>query len=225
MSIGSSNLLSTAIGLGLAAFTGGASLAITQGLSQLATQAFSQALTQVAGQFLSQAVQQGVSQMFQSAFNEALSGVTGLAKDAISGANDGGSAGREAIDAANHQGTNGAYTGDADRAQQDITDAMIRLFNNVGAGDEGSVTKKGGESWLMVLAKAMGQMLGKKIEKMQGIQDQMNAHVDDKKGNKFAELNSEFSAASQEVNMLSNTINTAIKSLGEAMSTLSRKSG
>jgi len=100
-------------------------------------------------------------------------------------------------------------------------------------GEEGG---SGGGGWLQAIAKAMGKTLGAKASKMVELSNQMSEITaqradikkDDVKGNQdnalaFNEKMTEFQATSQEYSMLNGVFSTAIKSLGEALSSMARK--
>jgi|GEM_PF-1093489 hypothetical protein len=235
MSIGGGNvfgnIVTSLVGVGLAAFTGGASLALTQAFSQLATQAFSQALGQLAGQVLSQATQQLATQAFSSILND----VVGLAGQTI--APEIAQLASQALSAGNHQGPNGAYSGDIDRARNDMSDSIAKfieqvakeqgtdvagllsqLINDTGRDRDDAVQNGGGKgkmSWLRALAEGLGKLLNESAKDMQDKAAKITK--DDPK------TSTDFQVASQEFNMLMQTATTAIKSIGEGLSTAARK--
>lgn len=232
MSLGNigGNLIGSLVGVGLAAFTGGASLVLTQAFSQLATQAFSQALTQVAGQAIGQMTQQLATQAFSSVLGNVL-GLAGQVGQEVS------QAAQQALNAGNHQGPNGSYSGDVDRARGNMGDAIAKfidqvakeqgtsvgdmlsqLINDSGRDRDDSVQNGGGKgkmSWLRALAEGLGKLLNESAKDMQDKASKITK--DDPK------TSTDFQVASQEFNMLMQTATTAIKSIGEGLSTAARK--
>ena len=95
----------------------------------------------------------------------------------------------------------------------DLASAGIRGLGESGGGE--------GESWLVALAKAMGMMLGDIAEKMQSAVDTMEGAG--KQSKEFMTAQTEFQAQSQLFSMLSNTVATAIKSIGEGLTANARK--
>ncbi|MET0327574.1 MAG: hypothetical protein ABW163_02265 [Luteimonas sp.] len=85
----------------------------------------------------------------------------------------------------------------------------------------GESSSEGGESWLVALAKGMGAMLGDVAEKMQAAVKKMEGA--EKESKAFMEAQTEFQAQSQMFSMLSNTVATAIKSIGEGLTANARK--
>lgn len=86
----------------------------------------------------------------------------------------------------------------------------------------------GSKSWLVAIAKAMGEAMGNQAAKLVGLANDLSAAAgDDSKAGaqKFSALSSEFQAQSQMFNIMSNTINTSLKSLGEGMTSVARKQG
>jgi len=100
----------------------------------------------------------------------------------------------------------------------------------------GGSGKKSAKSWLELIATAMGKVLGEKAARMtelsQKVSDaadaQKNADPDDKQAQQdaAADMNkaqTELSGATQEFKLVSETISTLLKSIGEALSGLARK--
>lgn len=91
--------------------------------------------------------------------------------------------------------------------------------------DEDSGTGTGG--WLQAIAKAMGKALGDKAAHMVDLSTSMQSHVGAKAGsadaNQFNKDMTDFQATGQEYSMLNSVFSTAIKSIGEAMSSMARK--
>ena len=103
------------------------------------------------------------------------------------------------------------------------------------AGGTGGKGKKSAMSWLQAIAKALGEVLGEKARKMTELSqkvsdaaDAQKAAGDDKKAQQEAaaemtKVQTELQGVAQEYKLLSETISTVIKSIGEALSTLGRK--
>ena len=214
------NTIVSLAGVAAAAFTGGASLVATQALTQLATQAFSQAATQVLGQAMGSIV----SDAFSSMLTEGFSQLEGFGSQAVSDAANG------FLHALNNQGSNGGYTGDVDRAQNQLADAFAQnIQQNQSAAesiaqmgqqqdkDGGATSAKGKGSWLWALAKVMGEKIDESANKMIDMANKVNADGQN------ASASTNFQVASQEFGLIMNAITTAIKSIGEGLQTAARK--
>ena len=98
-----------------------------------------------------------------------------------------------------------------------------------GGGSEG--INGGGETssmatnnWLVILASAMGKTSGKHLKAMLDTGKELGS-IDSKENPEvFAQLNAEFSAESQIFKMFQEAISTSVKSIGEGMSSVARKS-
>jgi hypothetical protein len=215
----------TTIGeVALAAETGGASLALEGAISRAALSIGDQILQNVGQQLgLPQSLIDGAQAVFHAeagdvggavqnmsnAFSD-LGETAGLSpqdtgalqQQAQSGVDDATSA---ATDQANSYDPN-SWTGDSIRE----------------AGGDAKASKGGkGDSLLVALAKAMGQALDQKLNKMYADTQQM-AHLDTK-SSQYGSLSGEVQALGQEVNLLSNALTNSIKSVGEAGTTLAKK--
>lgn len=130
------------------------------------------------------------------------------------------------------QAAQGEFGADVDAVAQEFQQNLTRSLLESGAAEEGK-GGKGGGGWLQAIAKAMGQTLGAKAAKMVELSDKMselqsksgsgNVEDDKKNANEFNQTMTEFQATSQEYSMLNNVFSTAIKALGEALSTMARK--
>jgi hypothetical protein len=136
----------------------------------------------------------------------------------------------------------GAMQNFEQRLQQSIVDAVMDQLRGQG-GDEAEGSGKGrggkgssggaGGGWLQAIAKAMGGVLGDKAANMVKLSQEMSAlnqkrtgkgdEADQKAAADFNEKMTQFQATSQEYNLLNSTFSTAIKALGEALSTMARK--
>lgn len=84
----------------------------------------------------------------------------------------------------------------------------------------------GAESWLVALAKGLGEGLGKQAARMVGLANQMSAAAGDTSAagaQTFSSLSSQFQATSQLFSINSNAISTSLKSIGEGSTSLSKK--
>jgi hypothetical protein len=115
-------------------------------------------------------------------------------------------------------GANPTEIGDAQRGANDVVkqlvDSVLKQARD-GGGEDGPST---GESRLVKLAKAMGKLLDKKMDKIIEVGEKMDG------AKKQGSLSAEMQALSQEMSMISNALNNMIKSIGEANTTLARKS-
>lgn len=201
---------------------GGSSLVLKSAARQIAHEAFTNAITDQFGPSGTSA-----SDAFSASF-------AGDDTASLSGWNDSAlpQATNDLIAAANHQGLNGAYTGDADRFRSDLTDAMSKDIQDVINNESLMRTLKGGsdkdgnglgESWLVAIAKAMGKMLGQQAQHLVDLTNQMSQHTGKDDAQVFQQLNAEFSAQSQMFGILSNSFSNSIKTIGDGLTTLARK--
>jgi hypothetical protein len=122
-----------------------------------------------------------------------------------------------------------------DWMKQFIQDAAKQIVDEVkkdlkeGKGGEGS-GKASAESWLVAIAKAMGKTMGDRAAKLVDLSQRIantktgGSNSDQQAAAKqMQQLNAEFQATSQEFSLLQNTFSTAIKAIGEAMSSVARK--
>jgi hypothetical protein len=118
--------------------------------------------------------------------------------------------------------------------QSDFVSAVLS-HRRAGGSEESS---DGAGGWLQAIAKAMGQALGDKAKRMVELSadmTQLNAAKskstdpetkkaeDAKNAETFNKTMTEFQATGQEYSMLNSVFSTAIKSLGEALSSMARK--
>lgn len=201
--------------------SGGSSLVFNSAVRQIANEAFTNAITQQFGP---------TGTLASDAFNASFTGDTA----SLSGWNDSAlpQATNDVIAAANHQGLNGAYTGDADRFRSDLQDAMTKDINSIINNESLMRALKGGsdkdsdglgESWLVAIAKAMGKMLGQQAQHLVDLTNQMSQHTGKDDAQVFQQLNAEFSAQSQMFGILSNSFSNSIKTIGDGLTTLARK--
>jgi len=202
--------------------SGGSSPVLHTAVRQIAHEALSNSLTQ----------QFGPSGTYASdAFNASFGGSDTAS---LSGWNDSSlpQAANDVINAANHQGLNGAYTGDADRFRTDLQDAMTKDIQGIINNESLMRAVKGGsdkdsdglgESWLVAIAKAMGKMLGQNAQHLVDLTNQMSQHTGKDDAQVFQQLNAEFSAQSQMFGILSNSFSNSIKTIGDGLTTLARK--
>jgi hypothetical protein len=128
-------------------------------------------------------------------------------------------------------------TGELQRSVNDMNNEFLKMVQGStgeGEGDLKSDPKAGG-SFLMRLAIALGKIMDKKMNKMVELSGDISKQTSiatsgadkDEKSNastKLGELNGQLSAVGQELNIISNALNTAIKSVGESQTTVARKS-
>jgi len=172
---------------------------------------------EVLGQIIQQAIQkvgqqlglpQKVIDMAKSAFAQA------------SGTGGSGSLGQALQNLGTASGASPMEVGKAARQADDIAskmaDQMLRQLR--GGGDEDGSVGGGSNSRLVALAKALGKLLDKKMDRIIEVGKQMDG------AEKQGALSGEMNALSQEMGMISNALNNMVKSIGEANTTLARKS-
>jgi len=120
-------------------------------------------------------------------------------------------------------------------ALQDLARQMAQwivndVVQNMGDRDSKPHGKGGtGGGWLQAIAKAMGRTLGEKASEMVALSKEMSSlqgngsSSDSQNAQQFNMDMTQFQATSQEYSILQNTFSTAIKSLGEALSSMARK--
>jgi len=79
------------------------------------------------------------------------------------------------------------------------------------------------QNWFTILAKALGNTAGKHLDQMVSLQNDMAKLTDKDKAGEMAEAQAEFQAQSQMFKLASEATSTAVKSIGEALSSLARK--
>lgn len=138
------------------------------------------------------------------------------------------------------------FGGAINRFEQNLTNTLTDLISEA-IVKKGTGSKTSAKGWIQAIAEAMGKALGDKAKEMVKLSDEISslagsgaettAQMQGKKGEDLAQLQSkkqdqaqefnmkmtEFQATSQEYNMLNNVFSTAIKSIGESMSSMARK--
>jgi hypothetical protein len=152
------------------------------------------------------------------------------------GAEDGGCAAESGATAA------GGTADDSSNAI-DSSDPSNSLLNRCSQDEEKEKSKaEGSSSWLVALAKAMGEMTGDHLTKMMQAQENMeNSQVDEgsdeyknatdeekadmkqEAGREFTKYQAEFQAESKLFSMCSEATSTVLKSIGEGLSSMARK--
>ncbi|MGK6325172.1 hypothetical protein ACMGDM_19065 [Sphingomonas sp. DT-51] len=104
-------------------------------------------------------------------------------------------------------------------------DAFRSLSNSLAESDEfkAARTGKGGESIFMKIARVLGELADKKLGEMVGLADQIGATTDGKQQNEITSLTGKMQGKSQEFGLISNAMTNVIKTIGEGVSTISRK--
>lgn len=139
------------------------------------------------------------------------------------------------------QAAHDTYGGAIQDFKQEFQRNLVKSVLQEMGGEDGKVAGKGakghvGGGWLQAIAKAMGNTLGDKAAEMVQLSNKMSelnkAHASiDKKDTQANEANArefnqtmtQFQATSQEYSMLNNVFSTAIKALGESLSSMARK--
>jgi len=197
----------------LATATGGTSLLVQQ-LTQQLVSAIGQQVIQQFGQQL------GLPQPLIDAAQGAFAGSVGDFQGASSNYQEALGGIAEAFPNASpadlgqaQRGADEAYNAAADWAKSFIENASQQdSEGNVrGGGSRGG----GAPSWLMAIAKGLAHMLNVQSQKLE---DKMNSTNWDKAGEA-----AEFQAQSQEFGLAMNTATNAIKTIGDALSTMARK--
>lgn len=104
---------------------------------------------------------------------------------------------------------------------RDMQDALTKMAQDIAGGPDAKEAKAGGKggSWLMAMARALGQKADHLANQMQDLADKMSAK-DSKPSDSMA-----FSAKSQEFGLFMNAASNALKTAGESLTTTARKGG
>ena len=113
----------------------------------------------------------------------------------------------------------GAGMTDAADMGRKLLDTLMKTAADIAGGPEAKEAKAGGKggSWLMAMARALGEKADKLAGEMQDMADKMAAD----KSDPSASL--EFSAKSQEFGLFMNSATNALKTAGESLTTAARK--
>jgi hypothetical protein len=137
---------------------------------------------------------------------------------------------------------NGGAASDDSSDVSNSTNPRDSLLNQCAEDEESVKSNRGSGSWLVALARAMGQMTGKHLENMmqaqadmehsddikdtqeyQNATDEEKEKMDQKAGSDFTEAQAVFQAESKLFSMCSEATSTVLKSIGEGLSSMSRK--
>ncbi len=120
--------------------------------------------------------------------------------------------------------------------EKNFSDSLVQGTLDALRGQNGGSTgkpSKGG--WLQAIASVMGKQLGEKAKEMVKLSNEINQAASDKSNKSLGEDEqakaadtfnrkmTEFQATSQEFNYLNSVFTTALKGLGEALSSMARK--
>ena len=210
------NLLSAAAQVGLGAMTGGASLAVTTALKGVMMAVGDQIIAQVGQQL---GLPPAVIDMAQAAFHAEAGDMGGAVQDI----------GKAAQDLGQAAGADNFQTGQLQQqAQQGADEAANQALAQMqtdgmkqsgGSNDIAAATK--GKSLLVAMAIAMGSVADNKMKEMYNdTQKLANLKAGDKG---YAQLTGEVQGLGQEIGLITNALNNAIKSIGDGASTLARK--
>jgi hypothetical protein len=154
------------------------------------------------------------------------------------GAEDGGCAANGGAESGASAGSGAGAASGSDVG--DTSAPSSSLLNECSKDDEAAKAKSGAGSWLVALAKAMGEMTGNHLQKMMQAQDKMEkseatdeelegkskeeqSKIKQEKANDFTIAQAEFQAESKLFAMCSEATSTVLKSVGEGLSSMARK--
>lgn len=112
-----------------------------------------------------------------------------------------------------------------DIAKQIVDSVRNQMAESTCEGGRGC-GKAGAKSWLQAIAQAMGEAMGDKAAKMVELSGKLKEAAGgdgEDSAKEMQAVNAEFQAVSQEFKLLTDAFNTALKSLGEGMSSMARK--
>lgn len=192
--------------------------AATGGMSQIVEQLAQQLI----GSIVSQGIQQAGSQLGFSQSD------ISNAQQAAGGSFGAGGSVQDAVSAATQQlgltpFQSGQLQGQADQGSNSISQMLLDGLRGSGDSNEnsGAHRGKGGMSVLMAIAYAMGKQMDNKLDDIADKANQLGNSQSN--SSQYGQLSSEIQAESQELGMLSNAVNNAIKSIGDAGSTMAKK--
>jgi hypothetical protein len=219
-------------------FGGGNILGLVMNIASIAfpPMAIATSLANLVGGAVGQALSGAVDQMMQQQGMPKFLGeaVKQMAEKVIQGLT-------KESDAQADQATQGAFGEDMQKLTDELTDAIVKgaqaiMQQDKGDGKSSKANGKGGSgktasSWLEAIALAMGEAAGNKAAKMVELSNKLkelsSAGGSEKDQQKAAKemnaVNAQFQAVSQEFNMLQSAFSTAIKSLGEGLAQMARK--
>jgi len=205
--------------------------AVMTGGTSLMMQAAMNAVQQVAQNALIGAISnmglgQGLGGLMMDAFSSAFSAATGNMEAATQQVMDLTS---EITDYANAKGDLTQATDDLTTATTDLL--TQGLYNELESEAEESGSASGGEgkeSWLVAMARALGEAAGEQAKLMIGAAEDMDQVTEsgmskEDQAAEMTKLQAEFQAYSQMFSMLQNALATAVKSIGEGMTAVARK--
>jgi len=215
----------------------GSALGLPQSLTDDATQIMNQAFDQAAGsgntdsssgtqdnsqlgQLNDQTIGSLAGQLIGGAVGEMIGGPVGEAIGQAAGGDIGGAMGnvtQQLQQAASQANPN---------AQSDLTQAMTDAIGGQGQQQAQGASGGHGKSWLEALAQAMGTALGNMASKLVSESNQiqsLSGNSSSSGAQQFQAAMSQFQADSQMFSMLNNAFATAIKSIGEGMSSMASK--
>ncbi|HEY0179231.1 MAG TPA: hypothetical protein VGC30_06320 [Dokdonella sp.] len=194
---------------------------VGQALGGLLNQVFGQALSSSG---LDQSTQEGLLSQYRDSFRE----TSGLEPAQTSG-----SPAQAVDDFADAAGATDAQRGDLQRQVADLQSMVNNLVAQANENDSSSAadSKPGkGDSWLVAIAKAMGATAGKIASDLVHLSTEIgnvktggDESQQQEAAKQMQELNAQFQAQSQMLNLVSNSISTGLKSIGDAMTTIARK--
>jgi hypothetical protein len=127
----------------------------------------------------------------------------------------------------------GRMQGQYDFVTQTIKNNIKEMNDNSSPERKEKLKGKGGLSWIQVMADSMSKILDASLEKLNDKSTSLVNTIKDGKGLKddaakdnqanTQKAQTDFTVASQEFNILMNSVNTAIKTIGEGLATMARK--
>jgi len=198
-------------------------------LSQFGADNVAQAIANVVGEYLSSAVGAmiGSSDMPQFMKDESMARLEQIVDqftgDVAPGAQKGTEEALEKRQGSNDDAAAGGKDDVMDNVMDTLRSSMSDEMGNASKGSSDGAGKGGQGNWLAVLARALGDVAGKHLEKMVELGSEMGELDSTENPEQFAQFQSEFQAESQIFKMFQEAIGTMVKSIGEGMSTVARK--
>lgn len=183
----------------------------------------------LSGAMQNSGVDQGTQEQAQTAYRDAFRQSSG----GLEPTGGSGSARDQVDQFADAAGATASQRGDLQRQVEDLQsmiNSLVAQANDKDSASGADGKPKKGESWLVAIAKAMGATAGRIASEMVKLSDQIgnvktggDAEQQQDAAKQMQQLNAEFQAQSQMLNLVSNSISTGLKSIGEAMTTIARK--
>ena len=209
-------------------------------VGQLVGQIVQSVIGKLMEQFGGDMVGKAISNLVTGKLGEALNGVVDqlpmprFAKDIAKGVVENviGKSQQEGVDPECQCAVDQTFGKEAEEAARTTADDLLQRAlemakeeteESSGSEKSGRSGKGGATSWFAILARALGEIAGKHLDKMIELSDKMQDLTDKEDAGEMSAVQAEFQAESQMFKMASEAASTAIKSIGEGFQSMARK--